>query len=101
MSVPWSSLSRSATPLVAAGADGMTRRVSRARLAATPEHLRRVGANELVVTTAETLVATGEEWDRLAARFDAAQIAGIAVRLDASDKLPTEMLDTADRLRFR
>ena len=84
--------------VVAAGADGMTRRVSRARLAATPEHLRRVGANELVVTTAETLVATGEEWDRLAARFDAAQIAGIAVRLDGSGKLPTEMLDTADRL---
>ena len=84
--------------VVAAGADGMTRRVSRARLAATPEHLRRVGANELVVTTAETLVATGEEWDRLAARFDAAQIAGIAVRLDGSGKLPTEMLDAADRL---
>ncbi len=71
--------------LVAAGAGGMARRVRRARLAATPEHLRRVGANELVVTTAETLLATGEDWEDLLARLDAAHVAGIAVRLDPSD----------------
>jgi purine catabolism regulator len=84
--------------VVRAGAAGMARRVSRARLAATPEHLRQVGANELVVTTAETLLSTGEEWQQLLARLDAAHVAAIAVRLDPSEQLPTEMLATADRL---
>jgi purine catabolism regulator len=84
--------------LVAAGASGMARHVSRARLAATPEHLRRIGPNELVVTTAATLLATGEEWEHLLARLDAAQIAAVAVRLDSSEQLPAEMLATADRL---
>jgi hypothetical protein len=37
---------------VAAGAGGMARPVRRARLAATPDDLRRVAANELIVTTA-------------------------------------------------
>ena len=74
--------------LVAAGAGGMARHVSRARLAATPEHLRRVDANELVVTTAEALLATGEEWEHLLARLDAAQVAAVAVRLDPSEQLP-------------
>jgi PucR family transcriptional regulator, purine catabolism regulatory protein len=82
---------------VAAGADGMARRVSRASLAATPEHLRRVGANELVVTTAATLLGTGEDGERLVARLDAAQVAGVAVRLDAPDRLPPELLVAADR----
>jgi purine catabolism regulator len=84
--------------LVAAGAGGMARRVDRARLAATPERLRRVGANELIVTTAETLLATGEKWEHLLARLDAAQVAAVAVRLDPSEQLPAEMLATADRL---
>ena len=84
--------------LVAAGAGGMARQVSRARLAATPEHLRRVEANELVVTTAETLLATGEEWEHLLARLDAAQVAAVAVRLDPSEQLPARLLATADRL---
>ena len=84
--------------VVAAGAGGMARRVSRARLAATPEHLRRVGANELVVTTAETLLATGEAWEHILARLDAAHIAAVAVRLDPSERLPAEMLATSDRL---
>ena len=51
--------------LVAAGAGGLGRQVSRARLATTPEHLRRVGANELVVTTPQTLLATGENWEQV------------------------------------
>lgn len=84
--------------LVAAGADGMARRVSRARLAATPEHLRRIGANELVVTTAATLLDTGEDMEVLVARLDAAQVAGVAVRLEPSDQLPAELVVTADRL---
>ena len=68
--------------LVAAGADGMERRVRRARLATTPEHLRRAGESELVVTAAATLAATGEDWEQLVARFDEAQVAGLAVRLE-------------------
>jgi purine catabolism regulator len=84
--------------VLAAGADGRERLVTRARLAASPEQLRRVGANELVVTTAETLVAAAENWEILFARLDAAQIAGVAVRLDPSDHLPPTMLSAADRL---
>jgi purine catabolism regulator len=84
--------------LVAAGAGGMARPVNRARLAATPDHLRRVGAKELLVTTAETLLATGDDWEHLLARLDAAQVAAIAVRLDPSGQLPAEMLAAADRL---
>ena len=83
---------------VAAGGGGMVRRVRRARLAARPEDLRRVGAHELVITTAATLAATGEEWERLVARLDAGQVAGIAVRLDAADQLPAALLAAADRL---
>jgi purine catabolism regulator len=84
--------------IVAAGADGMARQVSRARLAATPEHLRRVGANELVVTTAATLLATGEDPKALVGRLDAAAVAGVAVRLDPSDQMATEMLIAADHV---
>ncbi len=76
----------------------MGRRVRRARLLAGPEDLRRVAAHELVVTTAATLVATGEEWERLVARLDTAQVAGIAVRLDRSDQLPAELIAAADRV---
>ena len=83
---------------VAAGADGMGRRVRRARLAARPEDLRRVGAHELVVTTAATLAAAGEEWEQLVARLDAGQVAGIAVRLEAADQLPAALLAAADRV---
>jgi purine catabolism regulator len=84
--------------VVAAGTGGMARQVSGAGLAATPEQLRRVGANELVVTTAATLLGTGEAGDRLVERLDAAQIAGVAVRLDATDRIPAEILSAADRL---
>src|SRR5688500_2266033 len=40
--------------VVAAGAQCTTRKISRARLAATPDDLRRLGANELLVTSART-----------------------------------------------
>jgi purine catabolism regulator len=83
---------------VAAGAGGMGRRVRRARLAARPDDLRRVGAHELVVTTAAMLAGTGEEWEGFVARLDAGQVAGIAVRLDAADQLPAELLVAADRM---
>jgi purine catabolism regulator len=84
--------------VVAAGLGGMTRRVSRARLATTPEHLSRAGANELVVTTTATLLATGEDEERLVARLDAARVAGVAVRLDRSNRLPDGIVVAADRL---
>src|SRR5689334_10802459 len=84
--------------LVAAGAGGLGRQVSRARVATTPEHLRRVGANDLVATTADTLLATGQKWEHLLAQLDAAHVAAVAVQLDASEQLPAEMLAAADRL---
>jgi purine catabolism regulator len=89
---------RFADAAVAAGDAGMARRVSRAHLAATVEHLQRVGPDELVVTTTATLMATGEGSERLIARLDAAKVAGIAVRLDPSDPLPAEMLAAANLL---
>jgi hypothetical protein len=46
--------------VVAAGAQGTTRKISRARLAATPDDLRQLGANGLIVTSARTLVAAGD-----------------------------------------
>lgn len=81
---------------VVAGANGMTRRVNRALLAPSPEHLRRIAAGELVVTTGATLGSTREPWDQFIVRADAAEVAGIAIRLDASDDLPAEMLAAAD-----
>ena len=89
---------RFADAIVAAGATGMARSVIRAHLAATPEHLRRVGPNELIVTTTATLLATGEDCERLVARLDAARVAGIVARVDPSDLLPQELLDAADLL---
>jgi purine catabolism regulator len=83
---------------VAAGRDGLGRSVTRAHLAGSPEHLRRIGAGDLVVTTGHTLAATGEGWDRIVARLDAAQVAGLAVRLDDGDELPPPLLTAADRL---
>ena len=84
--------------LVAAGANGMGRPVRRALLATTPDQLRRVGPSELVVTTAATLEATGEVWQKLVGRLDAAQVAGLAVRLGPWDAIPAELRTAADQL---
>ncbi len=86
--------------VVAAGAGGMARRVSRARLAASPEHLREVEANELVVTTTATLLAAGGTVAELVHRLQRAQAGGLAVRLDPSVSLPSELLSAADALSF-
>jgi purine catabolism regulator len=83
--------------VVAAGAQGTTRKISRARLAATPDDLRRPGANELIVTSTRTLVAAGDA-EQLFARFDAERVAAVAVQLDVSEPLPAEVLTAADRL---
>jgi purine catabolism regulator len=84
--------------VLAAGKDGRSRVVRRARLAATPGHLRRVGPNELVVTTDDMLLAAGEEWEALVARLNAAHVAGLAVRLGSTGRLPDRLLSAADRL---
>jgi purine catabolism regulator len=84
--------------IVAAGADGLHRWVRRARPAATTAHLRHVGAGELVVIAAATLAATGEPGPQLVAGLDAAQVASVAVRLDAEHPLPDGFLAAADLL---
>jgi PucR family transcriptional regulator, purine catabolism regulatory protein len=83
---------------VAAGAGGLGRQVRRARPAATTDHLRRLSAGDLVVTTTATLLATGEAPERLIARLDAAHVAGITVRLDRSDGILSEVLAAAERM---
>ena len=83
---------------LAAGGGGRSRVVTRARLAPSPEELRSVGANELIVTTSTTLMAAGEDWEGLVAHLDGAQVAGVAVRLDSSSLLPPAMLSAADHL---
>jgi purine catabolism regulator len=86
--------------VIAAGASGTTRMVTRARPAATADHLRHVAAGELVVTTAATLLGTGEPSEGIIARFDAAHIAGLAVRLDPDERLPDGLLTTADQVEL-
>jgi purine catabolism regulator len=66
-------------------------------LATTPDHLSRVDVSDLVVTDAATLAVAGE-WGDLVARLVAAQVAGLAVRLDPWERLPAELLAAADRL---
>lgn len=84
---------------VAGGHAGMGRTVTRARLASAPEDLRRAAPGELLVTTASTLASRGEDWERVVAGLDAAQIAGVAVRLDrGADELPAGLVAAADRL---
>lgn len=86
--------------VVAAGADGLSRKVHRARTAATPDDLRRVGAAELVVVTAASLMSSDVGWDQLINGFVAAQVAGLTVRLDPAEPLPPDLLAAADRSAF-
>lgn len=86
--------------VVAAGVAGRGRDVSRASLAPDSDHLRRSGANDLVVTTTSVLLSTGEPPAQLIARLGAARVAGVAVRVDTTQVLPTEILAAADRLSF-
>jgi purine catabolism regulator len=82
---------------VVAGSGGLTRRVGHARLAATPEDLRRAGADDLVVTTAATLLDAAAAREQLVGRMDTARVAGVVVRLDGSTRLPDELVAEADR----
>jgi len=83
---------------VVAGSSGLGRPVRRARLVADAEELRHLAPGELVVTTAGTLLGAGEDPEHLVAGLDAAQVAGLAVRLDPDDALPAELLLVADRV---
>ncbi|MGE0309206.1 MAG: hypothetical protein AB7Q27_26000, partial [Acidimicrobiia bacterium] len=67
--------------VVVAGADGMSRRVHRARTADTDDELRRVGAYDLVVVSAASLLARDEGWYQLIGGLATAQVAGLTVRL--------------------
>jgi purine catabolism regulator len=75
----------------------MNREVTRARLA-TEGRLRDVSAGELVVTTTRTLLRTGEQAEPMIARLDAAQVAGVAVRLDSDEPIPDSLLAAADEM---
>lgn len=82
---------------VAAGEQGLSRQVRRARVATAAENLRRLEPGEVVVTTAATVLGSGEDPERLVVRFGAAKVAGVAIRLDRTDALPDALLAAADR----
>ncbi|HEY8524478.1 MAG TPA: PucR family transcriptional regulator ligand-binding domain-containing protein [Acidimicrobiales bacterium] len=83
---------------VVAGQDGLDRPVARSRIAASPAHLRRIDAGDLVVTTNSALGEAGEPWEQLVARLDAARVAAVALSRDDGEALPTGFLAPADRL---
>ncbi len=83
---------------VVAGSNGMTRDVSRAKVASNQEQLRRVEATDLVVTTADTLLANDEGSENLLRRLDGANVAAVAVRLSESTPLPASLIDAANTL---
>lgn len=87
-----------AEALVVAGSNGLTRSVSRAKLATTPEQLQAVGANDLIVTTADVLLALDESWAKFVSYLLESEVAAIAVRLNASEPLPAGLITTADEL---
>jgi purine catabolism regulator len=85
---------------VVAGTGGMRRKVTRARLAATANELRRrTGSGDLVVTSTATLLDSADDPAHVIAGLDAAQVAGVAVRLERADEtLPDDLLAAADRV---
>jgi purine catabolism regulator len=84
--------------VVAAGAAGLTRTVARARPVTTADQLRHVTPGDLVVTTSSVALAATEPSERLLAELDAAQVAGMAVRLDPGEELPADVLALADQM---
>jgi purine catabolism regulator len=85
---------------VVAGEGGMRRLVTRAHLAATADELRRrAGPGDLVLTSTGTLLDTADDPAHVIAGLDAAQVAGVAVRLGRADEtLPGDLLAAADRV---
>ena len=86
--------------VVVAGADGLSRGVHRARTADTEDELRRVGAYDLVVVSATSLLACDAVWNQLIGGLAAAQVAGLTVRLEPGEPLPPDLLAAADRAAF-
>ncbi len=93
------SLALSGTEVVA-GRGGSTRKVTRARVIATADDLRRVGAHELIVVADDTLLTVLDDWNRVIAGFHAAGVAALVVRREHDDRLPRELLAAADRVDF-
>jgi purine catabolism regulator len=83
---------------VVAGADGLDRQVRRARLASTAADLRRLDPNDFLVTSVAALLEASDDVAHLMARFDAAQIAGLALRLEPENPIPADLLTAADRV---
>lgn len=83
---------------VVAGTEGMHRQVRRARLASDAAQLRHLDPHDLIVTALTTLREADEDAERLVARFDAAQVAGLAVRLGDDETVPQPLLIAADRV---
>jgi purine catabolism regulator len=81
---------------VAAGAAGMARRASRARLASTSADLRNVKPAELVVTTAAALLESGDDWTEFVRYLDDMQVAALVVHLGGSELLPSALVAAAD-----
>ena len=86
--------------VVVAGAHGMSRTVHGARTVATPDDLRRVGADDLVVVTAASLTSGDVGWEQLIGSLVAAHVAGLTVCLDPAEQLPHGLLAAADRAAF-
>lgn len=87
-----------ADAVVAAGASGLDRAVRRATIAVTAEQLDHLAPGELLVVAARTL--EGDDPEGVIAKLDAAQIAGVAIRLDGAAGLPAELADAANRARL-
>lgn len=87
-----------ADAMVVAGRDGTLRQVDRARVIATPTEVGRAAAGDLLVTTVDLLESAGASWEQLLSQLDAARVAGLAFRLDASEPVPGELLAVADQL---
>jgi len=82
---------------VAAGDAGLGRSVSGTRVVSSSEHVQRVEAGELLVTTAAALSGTGEGWDQILANLDRAQVAALGIQGDDAE-LPLPLLGAADRV---
>ncbi len=89
-----------ATATVAAGSSGLGRSVSRVQLVARSDDLLGSGRDELVVTTADVLLAAASGPVRLIGELELAGVAGAAIRLGRGGSLPQEVVVAADSCNF-
>lgn len=83
-----------------AGAGGMTRSVQQARMAASVEQLLDVSAHDVVVVTANVVVAAHGSTGDLIAFLGQRDVGALVVRLDADYPLPVGLLEVAERESF-